>query len=88
MNDKAQFGKHKGKTKRWIMDNDPGYFRWAAVNVPNLFGGQKSNSGGGFEAKPVVKPVVYEEPPEEPVGSVGTSTWFYEIGKRMLEGGG
>lgn len=26
--DKFSFGKHKGKTARWVIENDPGYIVW------------------------------------------------------------
>ena len=28
-----QFGKYKGKTYRWLKENDPHYFAWAEENV-------------------------------------------------------
>jgi hypothetical protein len=59
----AAFGKHKGRTARWVMANDPGYWNWAAKAVPDLF---------KAKPEPVAKPEVAEGDGEEDTGK----TWI------------
>ena len=34
---KLTFGKYKDKTITWVKNNDPNYYEWGCVNIPDIF---------------------------------------------------
>jgi len=94
---RAKFGKHKGKTVSWIQKNDWRYFEWAKANAPGMF--QDSPSFGSKSpdqswGKPFGIPSAVpkfqgerEEPPERDDNDPNSSSFMYNIAKRMLDNG-
>ena len=90
---RAKFGKHKGKTVSWIQKNDWRYFEWAKANAPGMF--QDSPSFGSKQpdrswGKPSGIPAPaarIEVPPERDDNDTNSSSFLYNIAKRMLDNG-
>ena len=90
---KAKFGKHKGKTVAWIQKFDWRYFEWAKANAPGMFQDSPSSRSkpvdqnwgkppGAFEAS-----TKFEVPPERDDNDPNSSSFLYNLAKRMLDNG-
>jgi hypothetical protein len=88
---RAKFGKHKGKTRAWIQQNDWRYLEWAKLNVPNLF--EENPQARSVQVdqkwgKPTPAPAVSRvEPPETDGDDPNSSSFMYNLAKRLLDKG-
>ena len=83
-----RFGKYKGRTVKWVMYNDRGYFEWAKDNAPDMFKDYKPAAGKprSLDTNTEGKPT-YVNPPEE--SDETQDFWtnpsiFYQIAQKML----
>jgi len=93
---RAKFGKHKGKTKAWIQKNDWRYLEWAKLNVPNLFEDKPQSRSVSMDQNvgesswmkiPSIPYTMKEDPPERDDNDPNSSSFMYNIAKRMLDNG-
>ena len=88
---RAKFGKHKGKTWSWINKYDWKYLQWAKINVPNLFEENPQTRSVSVDqkwGKPTPAPSVSKEvPPERDDNDPNSSSFMYNLAKRLLDNG-
>ncbi len=80
-------GKYKGKTVKWVLDNDRRYFEWAKVNAPTMFAPYQPQGKPSLSDTTPVGTPVYEEPPED--ADESGDSWtnpnvFYQIAQKAL----
>ena len=93
---RAKFGKHKGKTWSWINKYDWKYLQWAKLNVPNLFEDKPQSRSVSMDQNvgesswmkiPSIPYTMKEDPPERDDNDPNSSSFMYNIAKRMLDNG-